>query len=139
MTILTIFAAIFVSVLPISLDAGDRVNLLKLGKSQRVKAGQESTTEPIATEATPPVEITAEGFALADDTNNDQYPTTKINIGGANEEYKVGDLIELWVEPFDEEPEDLESVNYTWTVLPTITNSIWSDNTRILFGALAVP
>lgn len=110
------------------------INLLKLGKVQQVKAGQESTPEPTA-EATLP---TVEAFVLANKSNandpNDQYPVPQINIGGVEKDYKIGDLIELWVKPFDEELEDLESVNYTWTILPVVTNSIWPDDTRILFG-----
>lgn len=123
---------------------GPVISLLNLGNSQ-VKADQEETNtppQPAADDGPPqpePPPVAADAFVLADNrpmeaNADDPYPTPVTEIGGAEKEYKIGDLIELWVKPLAKKPEDLKSVNYTWTILPVVPMKVWPDSTRVLFG-----
>ena len=97
-----------------------------------VKASQEEpAVVPKPPQAGPPPV-----FDLSD-TDSAQINTPTAEIVGADQQYQVGDLVELWVKP-NEPPQDLISVNYSWTVLPTTDFRIWPDQTRILFGTGAI-
>jgi hypothetical protein len=97
-------------------------------KTEQVKASQD---EP-ATIAPPPQAGPPPVFDLSD-SESEEISAPATEIIGAEKEYQVGDLIELWVKP-TESPQDLISVNYAWTVLPAIDFKTWPDQTRILFG-----
>lgn len=62
-----------------------------------------------------------------------EHPIPKAEIGGIENQYNIGDLIDLWVKP-TQKPKDMISVNYTWTILPEVPLKIWPDKTRVLFG-----
>lgn len=47
--------------------------------------------------------------------------------------FKVGDIILLSVKPI-QKPDYLESVSYSWVVLPDKQTIIWPDSTKIIFG-----
>lgn len=98
------------------------------GQTEQVKASQDepATIVPPPQAGPPPV------FDLSD-TESEEVSAPSTEIVGAENEYQVGDLIELWVKP-TEPPQDLISVNYAWTVLPPIDFKTWPDQTRILFG-----
>ncbi|MHA1291018.1 MAG: hypothetical protein ACTSPB_26860, partial [Candidatus Thorarchaeota archaeon] len=131
---------------------GPRFSLVQAAvRASAVKAQEEETPaepepkpeakpEPQVVENPPP----AEAFILTDDDeiseqpsdpqNNGLYSAPQTEIAGADTDYQIGDLIELWVKPLTTEPEDLHSVNYTWTILPIVPLKVWPDNTRVLFG-----
>jgi len=64
----------------------------------------------------------------------DPYDVPDPQIQGADQAYKVGDLIQLSIKPWDKKPDDLHSVKYSWTVLPTKQIVVWPDGSKILFG-----
>jgi len=88
-------------------------------------------------------EVTLENpkFNLADNfpatqppiQDNKEFDIPLIQIEGADKEYKLGDMIQLWINS-DPPTDSLVSVAYSWTVLPQQKAVIWPDMTRILFG-----
>lgn len=79
-------------------------------------------------------EVSSSDFALTDEVPEEEYPAPASEISGSEIEYKVGDLIELSVKPISDKPDGLISVDYTWTILPSIPSRVWPDKSKILFG-----
>lgn len=65
---------------------------------------------------------------------DDEYDVPNPEIQGADSPIPVGGLVNLSIKPWDERPEDLASVKYNWTVLPSKEVVTWPDGSRILFG-----
>lgn len=108
------------------------LNLSGLGE---VKASSDETTENKPIKAAKIEENDfGNNFALTDEVPEEEYPAPTSEISGSEVEYKVGDLIELAVRPMAEKPNNLISIDYTWTILPNIPSRIWPDKSKILFG-----
>lgn len=75
----------------------------------------------------PPMSLEDDGFEVPDP-----------QIMGAERPIKVGELIQLWVQQPEQEPEDLASTKYSWTVLPSREVVVWPDGKRIIFGTGSV-
>jgi len=70
----------------------------------------------------PPLAVVDDGF---------EVPTPEIM--GADKPFNVGDIIQLWIKP-SAKPDNLYSVQYSWTVLPAKKIIIWPDSSRVIFG-----
>lgn len=64
----------------------------------------------------------------------DPYKLPELEIDGINKSYNLGDMIALSIKPMQSKPEFLESVTYTWKILPFKEPAIWPDSTKIFFG-----
>lgn len=65
---------------------------------------------------------------------SDKYEIPPTEIGGADTTYSIGDIVQLWIKPIPQKPEFLESVMYSWTILPSKKSIVWPDSTRVIFG-----
>lgn len=68
-------------------------------------------------------------------TADGKFVVPNAEIGGSEGDVAVGEIVDLWVQPLENVPDNLYSVSYAWTVLPHKNKVVvWPDNSRIIFG-----
>lgn len=63
----------------------------------------------------------------------DKFEVPVLEIGGQRT-VVIGETIDLWIKPLAKRPANLQSVIYTWFMLPSKTPAVWPDTTRIITG-----
>lgn len=71
---------------------------------------------------------------VAQAPTEDPYKLPELEIEGIDKPYPLGEMVKLGIKPMTEKPEFLESVTYSWTILPKREVVIWPDATKIFFG-----